>query len=81
MRIKSWALLPCGAFFAEGRVFYGMLALLMQLSLIFWPRAASWSRRFQDRSQVEKLLEQFSKTHRVEPDPYSIPPKKFRQAA
>lgn len=81
MRIKSWALFPCGAFFSAGHVFSGIIALLMQLSLIFWPRASAWSRRFQDRSQVENLLEQFSKTHRAEIDPYAMPPKKFRQAA
>jgi hypothetical protein len=53
----------------------------MQLSLIFWPQASTWARRFQDRSQVENLLEEFSKAHRVAPDPYAMPPKKFRQAA
>lgn len=81
MRIKSWVLSPCGAFFSAGHVFSGIIALLMQLSLIFWPSAASWSRRFQDRSQVENLLEELSKTHRIAPDPYATAPKKFRQSA
>lgn len=81
MRVKSWAFFPCGAFFSAGHLVSGILALLMQLSLIFWPRAASWARRFEDRFEVERMLQQLAKQHRVKPDPYAQPPKKFRRAA
>jgi hypothetical protein len=53
----------------------------MQMSLIFWPRAATWARRFQDRFEVERMLQQLARQHRVKPDPYALPPKKFRRAA
>jgi hypothetical protein len=53
----------------------------MQLSLIFWPAAASWARHLQGKSQVEIMLHQLARQHRVKPDPYAQPPKKFRRAA
>lgn len=70
---------PCAAFFNEGRVFLGFVALLMQASLIFWPIAARWARQMNERSGVEKLLAELSETHRVPVDQYAQAPKKFRQ--
>lgn len=81
MQLRSSDLLPCSAFFSAGRLFSGILALLMQMSLIFWPSAASWARRSQGRSQVETMLQQLARQHRVKPDPYAQPAKKFRRAA
>jgi hypothetical protein len=51
----------------------------MQLSLIFWPVAASWARELNSRAEVNRLLAQFAEAHRV--DPYAKPVKKFRRAA
>ncbi len=53
----------------------------MQLSIIFWPQAASWARRYKEESGVDRLLQEFAETHRVPVDPYAVPMKRFRQAA
>ena len=72
---------PCTSFFAEGRILAGMAALLMQLSLVFWPVASRWARVTDNQSGMEKMLAELSETHRTKADPYSKPPKKFRQLA
>ncbi len=79
MGLKSSDLLPCASFFAVGRIGRGIVTLFMQLSLIFWPIAASWARDLNSRKEVNRLLAQFAETHRV--DPYTQPVKKFRRAA
>ena len=79
---KSTALMPCTAFFAEGRVFAGITALFMQLTLILWPVAARWARATGEQTGMEKKLAELSETHRVHADPYAKQPeKKFRQLA
>jgi hypothetical protein len=79
MGLKLSDLLPCASFFAAGRTGRGIVTLLMQLSLIFWPVAASWARELSGRAEVNRMLAQFAETHRV--DPYAQPVKKFRRAA
>jgi hypothetical protein len=79
MGLKSSDLIPCASFFAEGRTAAGILALLMQMSLIFWPTAAVWARRVNDRSGVDRILAEFAEVHRV--NPYMQPAKKFRRVA
>jgi hypothetical protein len=79
MGLKSSDLLPCASFFAVGRIGRGIVTLVMQLSLIFWPVAASWARELNSRTEVNRMLAQFSEAHRV--DPYGQPAKKFRRAA
>jgi hypothetical protein len=79
MGIKSSDFLPCASFFAEGRTAAGILALIMQMSLIFWPSAAVWARKVAVRSDVDRVLAHFAETHRV--DPYLQPTKKFRRVA
>jgi hypothetical protein len=78
---KLSRILPCASFFAEGRIFAGVMALLMQLSLVFWPAAARWARVTDEQSGMEKMLAELSETHRTTVDPYSRPTKKFRQLA
>ncbi len=79
---KLSVLLPCSAFFTEGRIFAGTMALLMQLTLILWPVAARWARSTGQQTGMEKKLAELSETHRVHVDPYAKQPeKKFRQLA
>jgi hypothetical protein len=72
---------PCAKFFSQGRVFFGVSALLMQLSLVFWPAATRWARAIGTRSEVDRLLAEFSAAHRLPEDPYPAPTKRFRRAA
>jgi len=81
MSFKLSQILPCSSFFNEGRLFLGILALLMQVTLILWPVAAQWANKTAERSGVEKLLAELSETHRRNIDPYAVPTKKFRQLA
>ena len=78
---KLSQILPCASFFSEGRLFLGLIALAMQLSLIFWPVAARWANRTTERSGMERLLAELSEMHRVPVDPYARPAKRFRQLA
>jgi hypothetical protein len=79
MAIKLSDGLPCATFFASGRIFFGICALFMQLSIIFWPQAVAWARRSQEANGVDKILAELAEAHRVPTDPYAAPAKKFRQ--
>jgi len=79
MALKSSDLVPCVSFFSAGYIGRGILALIMQLSLVFWPVAARWARALNSRAQVNRLLAHFAETHRL--DPYAQPAKKFRRTA
>lgn len=81
MAFKMVVLMPCASFFESGRVADGVLALLMQLSLVFWPKAIAWARSTADSSAIDRMLQEFSNTHRVPVDQYAAPAKRFRQAA
>jgi TM2 domain-containing membrane protein YozV len=79
MGLKWSDLVPCVSFFAAGRPVAGIVTLLMQLSIIFWPAAAIWARRAGRNPDVDRKLAEFAEVHKV--DPYMQPAKKFRQAA
>lgn len=79
--MEKTGFLPCSAFFNEGRFFVGLVVLLMQVSLVFWPLAIRWARNLHERSGVERMLYELSETHRLPADPYAAPMKRFRQAA
>jgi hypothetical protein len=81
MALKSTDVLPCGTFFSSGRTAFGVAALAMQVSIIFWPQASAWARRFKEEDGVDRLLAEFADTHRVPVDQYAAPAKRFRQAA
>jgi hypothetical protein len=53
----------------------------MQASIIFWPQASAWARRYKEDTGVDRLLAEFADAHRVPVDPYAPPQKRFRQAA
>jgi hypothetical protein len=72
---------PCVALFADGRPVAGMIALLLQASLVFWPVAARWAYVSHERTGIERLLSELSETNRLTVDPYAPTPKKFRQLA
>ena len=72
---------PCGVFFSQGRPLAGVIALMLQATLIFWPVAARWATLFCERSGIERLLGELSESNRLAADPYAAPAKKFRQLA
>jgi hypothetical protein len=78
---KSIEILPCVAFFSEGRFIAGIIALVMQLTIVLWPFASRWAREMNERSGVERLLAELSEAHRIPSDPYGMPAKRFRQMA
>ncbi len=69
---------PCVSFFTAARPVAGMAALIMQLTLVFWPAAAIWARRAGSNPDVDRKLAEFAEVHKV--DPYTKPAKRFRQA-
>jgi hypothetical protein len=81
MHLRSDVWLPCASFFSTGRVVLGLLALVMQVSLVFWPLATKWARGMVDQSNIERMLAELSEANRVPVDPYAQPMKRFRQAA
>jgi hypothetical protein len=72
---------PCAALWADGRPVAGFLALLLQLTVIFWPVASRWAFVSHERSGIERLLSELSETNRISEDPYKFAAKKFRQLA
>ncbi len=79
---KLSTVLPFAALFGQGRIFAGIVAFFMQLTLVLWPAAARWARVKGEQTGMEKKLAELSETHRVHVDPYAKQPeKKFRQLA
>ena len=78
---KLSQIFPCASFFHERRIFLGVVALLMQLSLVLWPAASRLARASDKHSGMEKMLAELSEANRTPADPYSRPTKKFRQLA
>lgn len=79
--LKLAKIFPCVALFADGRPIAGLFALLMQVTVVFWPVAARWAYVSHERTGIEKLLTELSETNRMAIDPYRSAPKKFRQMA
>ncbi|WP_298282775.1 hypothetical protein [Acidocella sp.] len=73
---------PCAKFFADGRTGAGLVALLMQATIVLWPLAARWAAQAHERLRIERLLDELSESNLPAVDPYaSAPRKKFRQLA
>ncbi len=60
MRLRKNALLPCMPFFAAGRAASGVLNLLLQCSILFWPLAIYQAHRFTEQQGALLLLREFS---------------------
>jgi hypothetical protein len=80
MAIKTSTLLPCATFFARGQAALGVVALLMQLSLVLWPVAARWAGKTTDAGSVDRMLAELSETHKI-PVGHIQPKKRFTQTA
>ncbi|MBB5371947.1 hypothetical protein [Acidocella aromatica] len=52
--------LPCAVLFANGRTFGGVIALLMQATIVFWPVASRWAFQLEERKGIEALLDELS---------------------
>lgn len=63
-RSRSDVFAPFLKFFASGRLAFGFLAMLMQVSLLLWPAASRWAKKAREREEIEKLLQELSETHR-----------------
>jgi hypothetical protein len=89
MALRTSDLLPCQPFFSRGHIVAGVAALLMQLTIVLWPLAASWARKFSPpgvsksrrKPNVDQVLAELAKANRAPVDPYAKVPKKFRQTA
>lgn len=79
MTIRTDYLFPCATFFGHGRVLFGIAALIMQISIFFWPQAVAWAQKFKSGDGLEKVLSELADAHRVPVDPYAVPVKRFRQ--
>jgi hypothetical protein len=78
MRLKVNVLLPCVTFFAAGRVGMGAAALMMQLSLFFWPTAVRMAREYSESHAVDRMLISLSETYK---SAQPLPRKRFKPAA
>ncbi len=52
--------LPCAVFFANGRAVGGVVALLMQATVVLWPVASRWALQLEERKGIEALLDELS---------------------
>jgi len=79
MPAKVNALLPGVTFFSAGRPASGLGNLFLQATLVFWPLAVHWARRFDAARGVSRLLHEFADTYPV-PLQRAKPGKRFRGA-
>ena len=81
MTFRFSVVLPFVSFFEKVRILLGVVALLMQMTIVLWPLAARMARDTDERFSVEKLLDELSDTHRAPAEPFTRAPRKFRQLA
>jgi len=58
-------LLPCATFFSAGRTKAGILALLLQLSLVFWPVAVKQARICRKQMAIASKLAEYSSKYEL----------------
>jgi len=80
MAIKSSALFPCSVFFARGQVGMGIVTLLMQITIVLWPVAASMAGKTTGGTNVDSMLAELSEANKV-PLGHIKPKKTFSQSA
>jgi hypothetical protein len=79
--LKFAKIFPCVALFADNRPIAGIIAILLQATVVLWPVAARWAYLSHERTGIERLLGELSETNRMAVDPYGNTSKKFRQLA
>lgn len=79
--LKQAKMFPCAVFFADGHPVAGVIAALLQATLIFWPVASRWASVSHERIGVERMLGELSESNRIVVDSYEAPQKRFRQLA
>jgi len=72
---KYISLCPCIAFFKAGKGLFGGIALLMQLSVLFWPAAVAWAREYEQQTAITALLADYASKY---PVPMSVLVDQFR---
>jgi len=65
MKLRKNALLPCMPFFVQGRAASGIINLLLQCSILFWPLAIYQAHRFTERQGALLLLKEFSAAYGI----------------
>jgi len=80
MNSSSALWFPAGRFFNDGRLLFGLILLVLQVTIIFWPLAISIARRQVNRLGVERLLAELSDAYRPA-SAAGAPGKSFRKAA
>jgi len=81
MMLTVYTWFPCRLFFAAGRMKLGIIALLMQMSLVFWPMASDWARQFSRDADLEKRLDELVRDYRLPVTEDRLPKKRFAAAA
>ncbi len=71
-------LFPSGIFFGAGQPGRGMLVLLMQVTLIFWPMAVRIARAQIDHAGTQRMLDELARSHQPALGMSGAPAKRFR---
>ncbi len=75
-KISIWQ--PHRRFFEAGQHGNGVLVIILQFSLIFWPLAIKMARRFEEDLRVQDMLNSFAQANQ---DRFPLrPSKRFRHA-
>jgi hypothetical protein len=65
MTKKVNVLLPSATFFTNGSVRDGFCNLVLQCTIIFWPFALAWARRFRAKVMVEEALTEIARVYKI----------------
>jgi hypothetical protein len=80
MHFEKSSVLPCLTFFAAGRVVPGLLTLLMQMTVLFWPVAARMAREFDEARGLERMLSEISQSYKLPDSHHARARRSFRPA-
>jgi hypothetical protein len=69
---------PSGGFFGAGQSGRGVLLLLLQASLIFWPMAVRIARAQADHAGTQRMLDELARSHQPALGMSGAPAKRFR---
>jgi hypothetical protein len=72
---KHVSLCPCATFFKAGKTVSGIIALLMQLSVVFWPAAVAWAQEYEHQTAIASALADYATKY---PVPMSVLVDQYR---
>jgi hypothetical protein len=80
MRFEKSSILPCLTFFAAGRLARGLLILLMQVTVLFWPTAARMAREFDEARLLDRMLTEISQSYKLPDSLHARARRRFRSS-